>query len=123
MAQMTPKQAEKAAAEAAKLVEKIESWPEPFRGIGLRVHEVISSNAPELRAKIWYGMPGYNLGGPTLLFFRYDADYFTLGLSEHVQLEVEEGAGDRLMPCAWYLTSLDEATEQRIAQIARIAAG
>ncbi|WP_219636582.1 hypothetical protein [Streptomyces sp. AJS327] len=58
-----------------------------------------------------------------LLFFRADDPYFSFGLTEKAHFPAEDGAGDRLMASAWFLTALDEATERRIARITRAAAG
>ena len=32
-----------------------------FRDIAARLHEVITEAAPDLRPRLWYGMPGYAL--------------------------------------------------------------
>lgn len=107
---------------AAELLEKVAAWPAPYADIGRRLHEVIVGSVPELRPKLWYGMPGYHRGGPVLCFFRVD-EMLSFGLTEKAHVAVEDGAPDRLMPSAWFLTELDEATEERIAAIVRSAAG
>ena len=105
----------------AEVLEKIAAMPEPFRGMGERLHALIGRSVPELRPRVWYGMPGYALDGPVLCFFRTDEGYMTFGLTEKVNLSVEEGAPDRLMGCAWFFTELDDATEARLAEIVRKA--
>ncbi len=75
---------------------------------------------PDLKPRPWYGMPGYAKDGPVLVFFRVD-DYMTFGLTEKANLTIEEGAKDQLMPSAWFLTDLDDATEAKIADIVRVA--
>jgi hypothetical protein len=65
---------------------------------------------------------GAILGSPVLCFFRVDDDrYVTFGLSEHAHHEPEDGADHQLMGSAWFLTTLDAATEARIAAIVRRA--
>ena len=118
---MPPRPKNRAADEAAVL-EKIAAMPEPFRGMGERLHALIRRSAPELKPRVWYGMPGYALDGPVLCFFRADDRYMTFGLTEKVDLSVEEGAPHRLMGCAWFFTGLDDATEARLADIVRKAA-
>lgn len=108
-------------AEAAVL-EKIAAWPAPYKKMGERIHEIILESAPDLRAKLWYGMPGYAKGGPVVCFFRVD-EYMTFGLTEKAHLSVAEDAEDQLIDSAWFLTELDSATEERIASIVRSAAG
>ena len=98
--------------------------PEMFgshASIGERLHEIITTAAPDLKPRLWYGMPGYAKGGPVLVFFRMDA-YVTFGLTEKANFSVEEDAPDKLMGSAWFFTPpLDEATEARIADILRKA--
>ena len=113
--------AKKKADDEAAVLEKIAAMPEPFRGVGERLHALIRQSVPELKPRLWYGMPGYALDGPVLCFFRADDRYMTFGLTEKVNLSVEEGAPDRLMGCAWFFTELDDATEARLADIVRRA--
>lgn len=116
-ARKTP--AEKAADSAREVQAKIESFPEPFREMSHRVHQIIQHSNPDLQPRIWYGMPGYALAAsqPVLVFFRLDDGVFTLGLTEKANIAVPPEAGDRLVGGSWYLDSLDEPTEERIAQI------
>ncbi len=103
--------------------DKIASLP-AFRDVAARLHEVILAAAPELKPRLWYGMPGYAATAktPVLCFFRVDDEKFvTFGLSEHARHEPEPGAGHQLMSSAWFLTSLDEPTAARIAEIVRRA--
>lgn len=110
-------------AEAAVL-EKIAALP-AFRDVAARLHDVIVAAAPDLKPRLWYGMPGYaaSATSPVLCFFRVDGDrYVTLGLTEHAHHEPDVEAGHQLMGSAWFLTGLDAATEARIADIVRRAA-
>ena len=112
----TGKKAQKIDGEAA-VREKIAAMPEPYRAMGERLHDLILESAPELDARPWYGMPGYAKGaGPVLCYFRLD-DYMTFGLTEKASFELDGGAPDQLMQCAWFFTSLDDATEARLAAI------
>ena len=93
----------------------------PHASIRERLHEIITTAAPDLKPRLWYGMPGYAKAGPVLVFFRMDA-YVTFGLTEKANFSVEEGAPDKLMGSAWFFTPpLDDATEARIAEIVRVA--
>lgn len=96
-----------------------------FREVAARLHEVITDAVPDLKPRLWYGMPGYakSKSGPVICFFRVDADdYVTLGLTEKANLGVEDDASDQLIGSAWFLTALDRPTEGRIAAIVRKAA-
>lgn len=103
-------------------LEKIEAMPEPFRGFGERLHAIILGSAPDLAARVWYGMPGYAKGsGPVLCFFRVDDDIMMLGLTEKVPFRLDDDATDNLMPASWFLKDLDEPTEARVTEIIRQA--
>ena len=52
--------------------------------------------------------------------FRRD-DYLTFGLTEKANLLIDEDAPHKLVPNAWFLTELDDATEARMAEIVRAA--
>lgn len=106
----------------AEVLAKIAEMPEPYRAMGERLHALILRSAPQLRARLWYGMPGYAKNGPVLCFFRLDG-YMTFGLTEKAHFYLEEGATDKLMPSAWFFTELDDATEARLAEIVRKAVG
>ena len=102
---------------------KIAALP-AFQDVASRLHEVILASAPELRARLWYGMPGYSTtkSSPVICFFRVDgADFVTFGLTEEAHCAPDPAAGHQLMGSAWFLTELDVPTEERIAAIVRHA--
>lgn len=105
-----------------EVLAKIAEMPEPYRAMGERLHALILRSAPQLRARLWYGMPGYAKNGPVLCFFRLD-EYMTFGLTEKARFCLEPDATDKLMPSAWFFTELDDATEAKIAEIVRKAVG
>ena len=106
----------------AQVIDKIASLDEPERSLVQRVHEVIMAAAPELKPRIWYGMPAYarSASSPALVALRSD-ERVNLALTEKVELRPAGGTDGTLMPAAWYLESVDEATEKRIAEIVRAA--
>ena len=126
---MTPadKTAAKAAAERAageaEVRARIAQMPEPMRGIGQRLHELIMANGPGLAPRVRYGMPWYMRDGKSWCFFRA-ADKFgfvTLGFDDPAVLAVMAGAPHRLVVSAYRITELDEGTEAEIAGILRAA--
>ena len=111
--------------DATEVAAKIAQLP-AFNDVAARLHDVITSAAPDLKPRLWYGMPGYAhaKSKPVIIFFRVDADdYITLGLSEKANLPLDDDAEDRLIQSAWFLTELDHATEARITEIVQRAAG
>ncbi len=119
---MASKKAKKDADNLAAVLEKIPQMFKEQTAIGERLHDIIMETNPTLKPRLWYGMPGYALRGPVLVFIRMD-DYVTFGLTEKANLPIDENAPDKLIPNAWFLTELDEATEARIGEIVRVATG
>jgi hypothetical protein len=101
----------------AAVLEKIDGWPEPHREMGRRLHEIITEAAPDLKPRLWYGMPGYARSGPVLCHFIAEGR-MAFGLSEKAPL-LEDDATGGLTPSGWFITELDAAAEKRIAEIVR----
>ena len=102
----------------------IDAMDEPVRRVMRRMHEVIVAAAPDLKPRIWYGMPGYaaSASSPVLVFFRHD-ERMSLGVSEKAAFRPAGGEDGLLMPAAWYFEDLDDVTERRVAEIVRAAVG
>jgi hypothetical protein len=100
----------------------IDAMDEPVRRVMRRMHEVIVTAAPDLKPRIWYGMPGYaaSASSPVLVFFRND-ERMSLGVSEKAAFQPAGGEDGLLMPAAWYFEDLDDVTERRVAAIVRAA--
>lgn len=105
-----------------QVLDRIAEMDEPQRSVMRRAHDVIVATAPDLKPRIWYGMPAYALsaGTPALLSLRND-ERMNLGLTEKAAFRPAGGADGQLMPAAWYFEEIDEATEKRIAEIVREA--
>lgn len=71
---------------------KIALMPEPDRGIAKRLHAIITTNAPTLSPKTWYGMPAYaKKDGKVVCFFqgahKFKYRYATLGFQDAAKLD------------------------------------
>lgn len=108
----------------AQVIDKIGSMDEPVRSLVQRVHEIIVAAAPDLKPRIWYGMPAYarSASTPALVTLRND-ERVNLALTEKVELVPTGGVDGTLMPAAWYLDELDAAAEKRITEIVRAVVG
>jgi len=106
----------------AQVLDKITKLGEPERSLVQQVHEIIMAAAPELKPRIWYGMPAYALSAsaPALVTLRSD-EHVNLALTEKVELLPAGGPDGTLMPAAWYFETIDEAAAKRVAQIVRAA--
>lgn len=108
----------------AEVLTKIAQFSEKNKPLAERLHELIMEAAPSLHPRLWYGMPGYakTKDSAVLCFFREDK-YMTFGFTESVDITPKTGASDQLMPCAWFFTELDKATEQKVIEIVQDIAG
>ena len=92
------------------------------RAIAERVHAIVTSEAPQLEPRTWYGQPAYALKGKVVVFFqaasKFKTRYATLGFNETAKLD-----DSTMWPTAFAITSLTEADEARIAELVRRAVG
>ena len=91
------------------------------RGLAERVHVTVTSAAPDLSPKTWYGMPSYaNADGKIVVFFqdsgKFGYRYSTLGFQEDAHLD----DGD-LWPVAYALQKWSPAVEKKIIELVRAA--
>ncbi|WP_167052174.1 DUF1801 domain-containing protein [Salinibacterium sp. ZJ77] len=114
--------ADKAAADAAAVLEKIAEMPDDDRAIAEAVHRIVTENAPQLAPKTWYGMPAYYRGGKVLCFFqsaaKFTTRYSTLGFDDSAALD----DGD-MWATTFAITKLTPAVEKRIAELLASALG
>ncbi|MFC7218980.1 iron chaperone [Streptomyces polyrhachis] len=112
----------KAAEAAAAVVEKIGEMEGSDRVLSERLHELITTAAPELAPKLWYGMPAYARDGKIVCFVqcaaKFKARYLTLGFNDVATLD--EGT---MWPTAFAITELTPAQEEQIAMLVKKAVG
>jgi uncharacterized protein YdhG (YjbR/CyaY superfamily) len=103
-----------------ELLAKIAEMPESDRVMAERIHAVVKANAPELKAKLWYGMPAYARDGKIVCFFqaaeKFKARYATFGFDAEANLD--EGS---MWPTSYALTKLTAADEKKIAALVKKA--
>ncbi len=99
---------------------KIAEMAEPDRVMAQRVHEIITTAAPELSPRTWYGMPAYAKDGNVVCYFqnagKFKSRYATLGFSDKAHLD--QGA---MWPVAFALKELTGADEAKIASLVQRA--
>ena len=113
--------AEKAAADAAAVAQKIAEMPEPDRGLAERIHRIALEAAPELAPRLWYGMPAYAKDGKVVFFFqdaaKFKARYATLGFQDPARLD--DGT---FWPTSWAVTPEFSAEDEvTVAELVRRA--
>lgn len=100
---------------------KIEEMAPADRALAERVHVTVTTTAPELTAKTWYGMPAYaNADGKIVVFFqdaaKFDYRYATLGFQDQAHLD----EGD-MWPTAYALQHWSPEVEKRVVALVRTA--
>ena len=117
---------QKAAAQGAdmlrELLDRIAEMPAEDRSMAKRIHEIVTTAAPSLEPRTWYGMPAYAKDGKVICFFqsaeKFKARYGTLGFNDAAKLD--SGA---MWPTAYALTALTDAEEKKIAALVKKAVG
>jgi uncharacterized protein YdhG (YjbR/CyaY superfamily) len=99
----------------------IAKMPEPDRSIAKRVHKIVTTTAPSLWPKTWYGMPAYATSdGKVVCFFqnasKFKYRYSTLGFQDGAKLD--EG---NFWPTSYALKKLTPADEKKIASLVKKA--
>ena len=102
------------------LLEKIAEMTGSDRTMAERIHAIVTTHAPDLWPKTWYGMPAYARDGKIVCFFqpaaKFDARYATLGFDDSANLD--EG---NMWPTSFALKELTAAEEAKIAALVKKA--
>ena len=111
--------AEKADGETVVLT-KLAEMSEQDRAMGVRIHEIIKTTAPELTPRLWYGMPAYSKEGKVICFFqnsqKFKTRYSTLGFSDKANLD--EG---NMWPTSYAIMELTDKEQTIIASLIKKA--
>lgn len=91
------------------------------RALAERVHATVTSIAPGLAPKTWYGMPAYaDANGKVVVFFKdagkFKSRYATLGFEEAANLD--DGP---MWPTSYALTAWTPAVEEQVAALVKAA--
>lgn len=100
---------------------KLNEASEPYRAIGVRLHEIIRENAPTLEPVLRWGIPFYTADGKDVCYIKGDKNFIVFGFGEEINPAYEDGAN--LHPVVWSITALDAASEETIAGLVRRAVG
>jgi uncharacterized protein YdhG (YjbR/CyaY superfamily) len=107
--------------DANAVLAKIAEMQQPDRALAERIHAIVTSVAPELAPKTWYGMPAYARDGKVVCFFqpaqKFGARYATLGFNDPANLD--DGA---MWPIAYAVTDLSDADAKRVEELIKRAA-
>jgi uncharacterized protein YdhG (YjbR/CyaY superfamily) len=105
---------------AAEVLAKIAEMPEHDRAMAERLHALVTTTAPSLVPRTYYGMPAYARDGKVICFFqaasKFKVRYATFGFQPDARLD--EGA---MWPVAFALAELTAEAEVRIAALVKKA--
>ncbi|MFC7495825.1 MULTISPECIES: iron chaperone [unclassified Nocardioides] len=116
------KKGAKKADDLQSLLEKIAEMEDADRVLAERIHAIVTTVAPDLDPKTWYGMPAYGRNGKAIVFFKpaakFGARYSNLGFNDGAQLD-----DGNMWPTEYAITTLTDADVARIEELVRRAAG
>lgn len=120
---MTDKEIKVKAEGEASVVAAIAAMDDSDRVLAERIHEIVTTNAPNLIPRTWYGMPAYaNADGKIVCFFqtkqRFKTRYATLGFQHDAKLD----DGD-MWPVAYSVLNIGDAESAKITELVKKAVG
>jgi uncharacterized protein YdhG (YjbR/CyaY superfamily) len=99
--------AKKAAADRQDALDKIAEMPPADRVIAEALHDIVTTHAPDLAPRTWYGMPAYAKDGKVIVFFKpaekFKVRYAEVGFNEFAQLD--DGV---MWPTAFAVTAVND---------------
>jgi uncharacterized protein YdhG (YjbR/CyaY superfamily) len=102
------------------VLEKIAAMSETDRAMATRVHAIVTTAAPALVPRTWYGMPAYARDGSVVCHFqpaeKFKSRYATIGFSDKANLD-----DGNMWPVVYALAELTAADEERIATLVKQA--
>ena len=120
LAKLSPEEQREAG--EAEVRGKIEELEGNDRVLAERIHELVTSAAPDLVPRTYYGMPAYASGGKVICFFqpatKFKVRYATFGFQPDAMLDDGE-----MWPTSFAVTELTPAVEAKITELVRRAAG
>jgi uncharacterized protein YdhG (YjbR/CyaY superfamily) len=101
---------------------KIAEMPTADRVMGERIHELVTTTAPSLVPKTYYGMPAYARDGKVICFYKpaskFKVRYSTFEFQPDARLDDGE-----LWPVSFAVTELNPRSEARIVELVKKAIG
>ena len=101
---------------------KVAEMPTDERIMAERIHELVTTAAPSLVPKTYYGMPAYAKDGKVICFFqaksKFKVRYSTFGFQPDARIDDGE-----MWPVAFAVTELTPRTEAKIGALVKKAAG
>ena len=105
------------------VLDRIAEMAPDDRALAERVHVVVTTTAPDLAPKTWYGMPSYaDANGKAVVFFqdagKFQTRYSTIGFQDNANLD----DGD-MWPVSYALTKWSPKVEKTVVDLVKAATG
>ncbi len=112
---------EKKADNERAVLDNIAEMPDADRALAERIHALVTTNAPELLPKTWYGMPAYaTADGKLVCFFKaaakFDGRYAMLGFEDAATLD--DGP---MWPVVFAIVEWTPAVEKKVVALVKTA--
>ena len=101
---------------------KIAEMPTADRAMAERIHELVTTTAPSLVPKTYYGMPAYARDGKVICFFKPASKFKVRYATFEFQADAHLDDGE-LWPVSFAVTELTPRVEARIAELVKKAIG
>lgn len=103
------------------VLDAIAEMPGPDRVLAERIHALVTSTAPDLLPRTWYGMPAYaRPDGKLICFFKaaakFDGRYAVLGFEDNAQLDKPP-----IWPVVFAITEWTPAVEKQVKSLVKTA--
>jgi uncharacterized protein YdhG (YjbR/CyaY superfamily) len=112
---------QKKADNESAVLEAIAEMPNADRSLAERIHALVTTNAPQLLPKTWYGMPAYaHADGKLVCFFKaaakFEGRYAILGFEDAATLD--DGP---MWPVVFAIVEWTPAVEKKVAALVKAA--
>ena len=112
--------AEERAGGEQEVLAKIADMPTADRVMGERIHELVTTTAPSLAPRTYYGMPAYAKDGKVICFYKpaskFKVRYSTFEFQPDARLDDGE-----LWPVSFAVTKLTPRSEAQITELVKKA--
>jgi uncharacterized protein YdhG (YjbR/CyaY superfamily) len=103
------------------VLDAIAEMPAADRAIAERIHALVTSNAPDLLPRTWYGMPAYGReDGKLICFFKaaskFDGRYAMLGFEDAAQLDEAP-----MWPVVYAIVEWNPSVEKKVVALVKKA--
>ncbi len=107
----------------AAIREALAEMPDADRALAERIHEIVTTAAPQLFPKTWYGMPAWTTDDNKVVCFlkvasKFETRYATLGFEDAAA--IDDGS---MWPTSYAITKLTRDGERQVRELVTRAVG